>query len=115
VAYLQDCAAQQLPVEGWQVDDITRNFIKEAGYGDHFIHRTGHSLSPGDMVHGAGVNLDNLESHDTRRLRPGIGFTIEPGIYLPEFGVRLEINLYMDQTGPRITTPVQQEIICLDV
>jgi Xaa-Pro aminopeptidase len=97
------------------VDDIARNFITEAGYGDYFIHRTGHSLSPGDMVHGTGVNLDNLESHDTRRLQPGIGVTIEPGIYLPEFGVRLEINIYMDQTGPRITTPIQQEIICLGV
>jgi Xaa-Pro aminopeptidase len=115
VAYLQAHAAGQESIEGWQVDDVTRDYISQAGYGDYFIHRTGHSLSPGDHVHGTGVNIDNLESHDTRKLRAGIGFSIEPGIYLPEFGVRLEINVYMDHTGPRVTTPVQEAIICLDV
>ena len=104
-----------LRVEGWQVDDATRKYITEAGYGQSFFHRTGHSLSPGNHVHGMGVNIDNLETHDTRKLIPGIGFSIEPGIYLPDFGVRLEIDVYMDQNGPLITTPVQQEIICLDV
>jgi Xaa-Pro aminopeptidase len=115
IAFLQEQAGRQTPLEGWQVDDVTRGYIGQAGYGDYFIHRTGHSLSPGDHVHGAGVNIDNLETHDTRRLSPGIGFTIEPGIYLPEFGVRLEINVYMDESGPRITTPIQQEIIRLNV
>jgi Xaa-Pro aminopeptidase len=115
ITFLQEQAGQQTPLEGWQVDEVTRSYIGQAGYGDYFIHRTGHSLSPGDHVHGTGVYLDNLETHDTRCLTPGIGFTIEPGVYLPEFGVRLEINIYMDETGPRITTPIQQEIICLDV
>jgi Xaa-Pro aminopeptidase len=115
VAFVQDCVRRQTPVEGWQVDDVARKVIQEAGYGDYFFHRTGHSLSSGNIVHGSGVNIDNLETHDTRRLMPGIGFTIEPGIYLPEFGVRLEINLYMEETGPLVTTPSQQRIICLEV
>jgi len=115
VAYLQSCTDQNIEAEGWQVDDITRNHITEAGYGDYFFHRTGHSLGPGDHAHGMGVNIDNLETHDIRKLKPGIGFSIEPGVYLPEFGVRAEINVYMDQSGPRVTTPIQYEIICLEV
>lgn len=115
LAFLQENAGQSSRLEGWQVDDVTRSYISEAGYGQYFIHRTGHSLSPGDFVHGSGVNIDNLESHDTRKLRPGIGFSIEPGIYLPEFGVRLEVDVYMDERGPRVTTPIQDEIICLDM
>jgi Xaa-Pro aminopeptidase len=115
IAFLKENASRQTTLQGWQVDDVTRNYITEAGYGEYFIHRTGHSLSPGDFVHGTGVNIDNLESHDTRKLRPGIGFSIEPGIYLPEFGVRLEVDVYMDESGPRVTTPIQDEIICLDV
>lgn len=115
VTYLQNCAEQGVTPQGWQVDDVVRQFITQAGYGDFFFHRTGHSLGPGDNVHGQGVNIDNLETHDTRRLMPGIGFSIEPGIYLPEFGVRLEIDVYMDNTGPRVTTPIQQEIIRLSL
>jgi Xaa-Pro aminopeptidase len=115
VAFIEEESRRQRPVEGWQVDDVARKVIQEAGYGDYFFHRTGHSLSSGNVVHGSGVNIDNLETHDTRRLAPGIGFTIEPGIYLPEFGVRLEINLYMEESGPRVTTPIQQSIICLEV
>ena len=115
VAYLQSCADQKAEVEGWQVDDVARNHIAKAGYGEYFFHRTGHSMGPGNHPHGMGVNIDNLETHDTRKVRPGIGFSIEPGIYLPEFGVRSEINVYMDQSGPRVTTPIQNEIICLDV
>lgn len=115
VDFIQEQAQRQTPVEGWEVDDVARKVIQEAGYGDYFFHRTGHSLSSGNAVHGSGVNLDNLETHDTRPLAPGVGFTIEPGIYLPEFGVRLEINLYMEESGPRVTTPIQQSIICLEV
>ncbi len=115
VSYVQECAQKNITIEGWQVDDVARNVITQAGYGDYFFHRTGHSLGPGQNVHGPGVNIDNLETRDTRKLSPGIGFTVEPGIYLPEFGVRLEINVYMQTTGPLITTPVQQQIICLDV
>lgn len=115
IDFLQIQTTQGQAIEGWQVDDVARQHITQAGYGPYFFHRTGHSLGPGDHVHGSGVNIDNLETHDTRKLIPGIGFSVEPGIYLPEFGVRLEINVYMDQTGPRITTPVQREIITLDV
>lgn len=99
-------------IEGWQLDDAARNIIIERGYGKFIRHRTGHSLSPGQKVHGLGVNIDNLETHDTRRILPGIGYTVEPGVYLPEFGVRLEINVFVDpNVGPTITSNVQNEIV----
>ncbi|MDM8518617.1 Xaa-Pro peptidase family protein [Anaerolineales bacterium HSG6] len=113
VDYIQTQVNQGAVIEGWQVDDVTRDYISQRGYGEQFFHRTGHSLGPGDNVHGMGANIDNLETHDTRRLAPGIGFSIEPGIYLPEFGIRSEINVYMTENGPQVTTPIQREIICL--
>ncbi|MBN9057777.1 MAG: M24 family metallopeptidase, partial [Rhizobiales bacterium] len=80
----------------------------------NFYHRTGHSMGPGKRLHGLGVNLDNLETHDTRRILPRTGFSIEPAIYLPEFGVRLEINVFLDPVaGPSVTTPTQNEIVRL--
>lgn len=101
-------------LEGWQVDDVARGIISAAGYGENFHHRTGHSMGPGKRLHGLGVNLDNLETHDTRRILPRTGFSIEPAIYLPEFGVRLEINVFLDPvTGPTVTTPTQTEIVRL--
>ena len=101
-------------VQGWELDEAGRKPIIDAGYGHAIWHRTGHSLSPGPLVHGLGMNLDNLETHDTRAMLPGIGFTIEPGIYLPEFGVRLEINVYVDpQRGPEVTSCVQDDILIL--
>ena len=101
-------------VQGWQLDDAARGVIIDAGYEKYIRHRTGHSLSPGPMVHGIGMNLDNLETHDTREMLPGLGFTIEPGIYLPEFGVRLEINVYVDpKTGPTVTSVVQNEVVLI--
>lgn len=103
---------QRERVQGWRLDDAARDVIIAAGYGDAVRHRTGHSLSPGPKVHGLGVNLDNLETHDTRELMPGVGFTIEPGVYLPEFGVRLEINVFVDPAkGPVVTSCVQDEIV----
>lgn len=102
------------PVQGWQLDRLARDHIAAAGYGDRFLHRTGHSLSPGPAVHGLGANLDDVESRDTRVLLPGTGFTIEPGIYLDDFGVRLEIDVYVDpDTGPTVTTPLQEDILLL--
>ena len=77
------------------------------------MHRTGHSL--GYEVHGIGVNFDNLETHDVRRVIPGIACTIEPGVYLSDFGVRSEINVYFGPDGPEVTTPPQQSIFCVDV
>ncbi len=101
-------------LQGWELDVVARAHIQQAGYGDYIAHPTGHSLGPGPRVHALGVNLDDLESHDTREVAPGTGFSVEPGIYLPEFGVRLEINIYMDpDKGPVVTTPVQEEVVKL--
>ncbi len=95
-------------VQGWQVDRAARDLIDNAGYGRFFTHRTGHSL--GQQVHGPGVNLDDFETHDTRTLIEGIAITVEPGIYLPEFGVRSEINVVMTANGPRVTSPEQRAV-----
>jgi Xaa-Pro dipeptidase len=101
------------PVAGWQVDDATRSVIEKAGYGEYFTHRTGHSL--GVLLHYNGVNIDNFETRDERLLVPGVGFTIEPGIYLPgEFGIRSEINCHISEKGLEITTlPLQTELKAL--
>jgi Xaa-Pro dipeptidase len=101
-------------LEGWQLDDAARSVIIKSGYGKAIKHRTGHSLSPGKTAHGIGVNLDNMETHDTRQVLPGVGYTIEPGIYLREFGVRLEINVYTDPLkGPRVTSCIQDKVLTL--
>lgn len=81
------------PLEGWQVDDAVREIITEAGFGEAFCHRTGHSL--GQETHGNGTHIDNLETHETRRILPRTLFTIEPGVYLPEFGIRSEVNVFI--------------------
>ena len=97
------------PIEGWQVDDVARAYVTKRGYGDYFIHRTGHNL--GVDLHGPGANLDNLESHDTRQLLPHTLCTVEPGIYLPEFGVRSEVNVYIGDGTIEVTgRPIQQEL-----
>lgn len=89
-------------VRGYEVDDACRNVIRDAGYGEYFIHRTGHSIDTSD--HGQGANMDNLETHDVRPLIPRTGFSIEPGIYLPdEFGVRSEINVALLQDRAEVT------------
>ncbi len=101
-------------LRGYEVDDVARGIIAAAGFRDNFHHRTGHSMGPGKRLHALGVNLDNLETHDTRRILPRTGFSIEPAIYLPEFGVRLEINVFIDPVaGPSVTTPIQDAIIRL--
>jgi len=99
-------------VQGWQVDDAVRQVIRDAGYGDFFLHRTGHNV--GMEVHGNGVNFDNLETHDTREVVTGIGCTIEPGIYLEDFGIRSELNVYITASGPEVTTPPQGELLLLE-
>lgn len=111
LSFLVDSHARGDAVQGWQVDAVARHYIAERGYGDYFTHRLGHSIH--HTVHGEGVNLDNFETHDTRRIIPGIGFSIEPGIYLPEFGVRSEIDAYMGADGPCATSPVQREIVLI--
>lgn len=113
-ALVQERIAAGVPLHGWEVDDAVRGVIAEAGYGDYFIHRTGHSLDT--ATHGAGVNIDNLEMADTRALIPHIGFTIEPGVYLPEFGVRLEINMFIHSDRAEVTTlPLQDAFITMTV
>ena len=109
--YLKDCFADGTAVQGWQADAVARRYIAERGYGDYFTHRLGHSISY--EVHGEAVNLDGFETHDTRRIIPGVGFSIEPGIYLPEFGVRSEIDAYMSENGPYATSPVQREVVLI--
>ena len=109
--FLEDSFRQREPVQGWQADGVARRYIEERGYGEYFTHRLGHSISY--EVHGEAVNLDGFETHDTRRIIPGVGFSIEPGIYLPEFGVRSEIDAYMSETGPYATSPVQREVVLI--
>ena len=95
-------------LRGWEVDRVTRGLIAAAGFGDRFVHRTGHSL--GKEVHGNGVHLDDFETHDERRLLPGSGVTIEPGVYFEDFGLRTEINLYVGHGSATVTGPLQTEI-----
>jgi len=91
---VRDAFSKKQPLQGWQVDDATRAVIEKAGYGDAFCHRTGHSI--GQETHGNGANMDNLETHEERRVLPRTCFSVEPGIYLPEFGVRSEVNVFVD-------------------
>jgi Xaa-Pro aminopeptidase len=101
-------------IYGWHLDQVARDYISKFGYGEHFIHRTGHSMAPGSELHAIGVNLDNFETRDDRLIRPGVGFSIEPGIYLDDFGVRSEINIYCDEEkGISITTNIQDSILKL--
>ena len=104
-------AAAGKPLQGWQVDNAARTVIEKAGYGKYFFHRTGHNL--GEAVHGNGANMDGLETHDVRRLIPRTCTSIEPGIYLPEFGIRSEVNVYIDDRSARVTGAVQKEILAL--
>jgi Xaa-Pro dipeptidase len=98
-------------IRGYEVDRATRDVIDRAGYGPRFFHRTGHSL--GEEVHGNGVHMDDYETHDDRRLIPGTGFTIEPGIYSEAFGVRTEINMYIGEGSAEVTGPLQTELVPL--
>jgi Xaa-Pro aminopeptidase len=91
---VQDAFARGEKLQGWQVDRATRDVIEAAGYGQYFTHRTGHSI--GEETHGNGANMDDFETHEVRQVLPGTCFSIEPGIYLPEFGVRSEVNVYVD-------------------
>ena len=100
-------------IRGFEIDDVARNHIAAAGFGDRFVHRTGHSI--GEEVHGNGANADNLETLDERPIIPRTCFSIEPGIYLNEFGVRSEIDCYVSTTGAGPTGKVQDKIVTIDV
>lgn len=103
--------ARGKPLQGWQVDKAAREVIDKAGYGKYFFHRTGHSI--GESVHGNGANMDGLETHDVRHLIARTCTSIEPGIYLPKFGIRTELNVYVGEREARVTGAVQQEILAL--
>lgn len=111
VELIRTSIAKRKPLQGWQVDNAARNVINEAGYGKYFFHRTGHNI--GESVHGNGANMDGLESRDVRHLIPRTCTSIEPGIYLPQFGIRSEVNVYIGEKEARVTGAVQTEILPL--
>jgi len=106
-----DAAAAGQHIAGWQVDRATRDYITKSGYGDYFIHRTGHSI--GTDVHSNGANMDDLEIHDERQILPNSCFSVEPGIYLPEFGVRSEVNVLVRPNRAEVTGKIQREIVII--
>src|SRR5690606_546089 len=109
--FIKSSLAEGREIYGREVDDVTRNFIAERGFGDQFVHRTGHSI--GTEVHGNGANIDNLETREERRLIPGTGFSIEPGIYLDgDFGVRSEIDAYLSDSAVEVFgQPIQTAVV----
>lgn len=111
VALVQGRVRDGQDVRGWEVDRAASAIIRNAGYGAQILHRTGHSL--GETVHGTGVNMDDYETRDDRRLLPGTGFTIEPGVYFPDFGVRTEINMIVRDGAAEVSGPLQSEILTL--
>ncbi len=111
VKTVQDAIRAGRKLAGWEVDQATRDFITRAGYGDRFIHRTGHSIAT--TVHGNGANMDNLETRDERQVLANSCFSIEPGIYLPEFGVRSEVNVLVRERSAEVTGRIQQEIVII--
>ncbi len=113
LAFVRERVASGAFPFGWEVDDVCRRVIGEAGYGEWFVHRTGHSI--GEEVHGNGANIDNLETQDSRRLMPRTCFSLEPGIYLPdEFGIRSELDVYLSDADALVYgEPLQTEIIAI--
>ncbi len=107
LGFLRERHAEGAEVRGFEVDDVARAVLAERGYGEYFVHRTGHSIDRD--LHGSGPNLDNLESRDDRRLVPGVAFSVEPGVYVPdEIGVRSEVNVYWGEEGVEVT-PVEYQ------
>ena len=111
VALVEEAAVTGRELLGWEVDRAARGVLEQSGYGSHILHRTGHSL--GESVHGNGVHMDDYETHDDRRILPGTGFTVEPGLYFDTFGVRTEINVFRGERDARVTGPRQMELVTL--
>jgi Xaa-Pro aminopeptidase len=109
VAKVRFATEARQPLCGFEVDDACRGYITQHGFGDYFVHRTGHSI--GMDVHGSGANMDNLETHDVRRVIPWTCFSVEPGIYLPEFGVRTEVNVFIGEEASRVTGEIQEKLV----
>jgi Xaa-Pro aminopeptidase len=108
---VQGAIAEGRRIAGWEVDRAARDYINKAGFGQFFIHRTGHSI--GTEVHANGANMDDLEIHDERQILPNSCFSIEPGIYLPEFGVRSEVNILVHPKEAEVTGKIQNEIVII--
>src|SRR5579864_328286 len=111
VERVQSAVRKNESIHGFDVDDAARGYIQEKGFAEYFVHRTGHSI--GEEVHGTGANMDNLETHDERRIIAGTCFSIEPGVYLPEFGIRSEVNVYVGQNEARVTGEKQQKLVAM--
>ena len=111
VKFVQEGLRAGRVLHGFEVDDAARGVIRERGFEQYFFHRTGHSI--GAEVHGSGANMDNLETHDERRLIPWTCFSVEPGIYLPRFGVRSEVNVFVGEDGAHVTGEIQDRIVLL--
>lgn len=111
IARVMDAVRAGETLRGFQVDDAAREHIAAAGYGEYFTHRTGHSI--GEEVHGSGANMDNLETHDERRVMPWSCFSIEPGVYLSGFGVRSEVNVFVGEGAARVTGEIQKELLLI--
>ncbi len=111
VQFIQQMVASRTSLAGFEVDDVVRGYIRDNGFGDYFIHRTGHSI--GTDVHGNGANMDNLESHDTREIIANTCFSIEPGIYLTPFGIRSEVNVYVSESSAIVTGEMQEALLTL--
>ncbi|HLW03128.1 MAG TPA: M24 family metallopeptidase [Ktedonobacterales bacterium] len=110
ISVLRERVEQGQPVQGWEVDQAVRDLMTTNGYGEYFVHRTGHSITT--VEHGDGANLDNLETHDERLILPGTCCSVEPGIYLPEFGVRSEVNVLVHAKSIEVTgVPIQEALI----
>jgi Xaa-Pro aminopeptidase len=108
---VQSSVAAGKIIAGWEVDKATRDHINAAGFGKYFIHRTGHSI--GTEVHANGANMDDLEVHDERRILPNSCFSIEPGIYFPEFGIRSEVNVLVRDRSAEVTGKIQRELVTI--
>jgi Xaa-Pro dipeptidase len=111
VKTVESAIAAGRPIAGWEVDRAVRNHIKDKGYGQYFFHRTGHSIAT--EIHSNGANMDDLEIHDERRILPNSCFSIEPGIYLPEFGVRSEVDMLVRPNSAEVTGKIQREIVII--
>jgi Xaa-Pro aminopeptidase len=109
ISAVEEAFAAGRPICGFEADDAARNVIRSAGFGEYFTHRTGHNI--GQELHGAGAHLDNLETHDQRRILPHTCFSVEPGIYLPEFGVRSEVDMLTAPGKAWVTGKIQQELV----
>ena len=112
-AFIKECYGTR-PIYGYEADEVTRKVIEEGGYGKYFSHRTGHSIAYDEGPHGKGTNLDNFETHDDRELLNGTSFSIEPGIYAEDFGMRLETDVAIHNHVPEIIAGRQDKIILLD-